>query len=197
MPTARPVPNTRSSSALLLVFRPPIACHPGQSSSSVPLRVVSAGIFGYTRRSTWPFEVKYSGPLPSARNRPFTQIYGGLLADFNKLTLGNASERLVVLVADTSTVNHRTGRGGGQLLPFSVGEVRTLLPATARQIAMYLCRELTDLSLPRIGQRFGGRDHSTVMHAASKIRALMAEQRSTYTQIQELTSRIRTRAKNL
>jgi chromosomal replication initiator protein len=69
--------------------------------------------------------------------------------------------------------------------------------ATARQIAMYLCRELTDLSLPRIGQRFGGRDHSTVMHAASKIRALMAEQRSTYTQIQELTSRIRTRAKNL
>ncbi len=69
--------------------------------------------------------------------------------------------------------------------------------ATARQIAMYLCRELTDLSLPRIGQRFGGRDHSTVMHAASKIRALMAQQRATYTQIQELTSRIRTRAKNL
>jgi chromosomal replication initiator protein len=69
--------------------------------------------------------------------------------------------------------------------------------ATARQIAMYLCRELTDLSLPRIGQRFGGRDHSTVMHAASKIRGLMAQQRSTYTQVQELTSRIRTRAKNL
>jgi chromosomal replication initiator protein len=69
--------------------------------------------------------------------------------------------------------------------------------ATARQIAMYLCRELTDLSLPRIGQRFGGRDHSTVMHAAAKIRALMAEQRSTYTQVQELTTRIRTRAKNL
>ncbi|HWD09991.1 MAG TPA: chromosomal replication initiator protein DnaA [Actinomycetota bacterium] len=69
--------------------------------------------------------------------------------------------------------------------------------ATARQIAMYLCRELTDLSLPRIGQIFGGRDHSTVMHAAAKIRKQMAEQRSTYTQIQELTSRIRTRAKNL
>jgi chromosomal replication initiator protein len=56
---------------------------------------------------------------------------------------------------------------------------------------------LTDLSLPRIGQRFGGRDHSTVMHATSKIRGLMAQQRSTYTQVQELTSRIRTRAKNL
>lgn len=67
----------------------------------------------------------------------------------------------------------------------------------ARHMAMYLCRELTDLSLPRIGQRFGGRDHSTVMHATSKIKTLMAEKRSTYNQIQELTSRIRTRAKAL
>ncbi|HEX2180426.1 MAG TPA: chromosomal replication initiator protein DnaA, partial [Actinomycetota bacterium] len=67
----------------------------------------------------------------------------------------------------------------------------------ARHVAMYLCRELTDLSLPRIGQRFGGRDHSTVMHATSKIRVAMAEKRSTYNQIQELTSRIRTRAKGL
>ncbi|HEU5003660.1 MAG TPA: chromosomal replication initiator protein DnaA [Actinomycetota bacterium] len=69
--------------------------------------------------------------------------------------------------------------------------------ANARQMAMYLCRELTDLSLPRIGQRFGGRDHSTVMHATTKIRGLMNEQRSTYNQIQELTTRIRTRAKAL
>jgi chromosomal replication initiator protein len=64
----------------------------------------------------------------------------------------------------------------------------------ARHIAMYLCRELTDLSLPRIGNWFGGRDHSTVMHASSKIRVQMAERRTTYNQIQELTSRIRTRA---
>ena len=68
---------------------------------------------------------------------------------------------------------------------------------TARQIAMYLCRELTDLSLPQIGVRFGGRDHTTVMHAAKKIRQDMAEKRSTYNQIQELTSRIRTKAKQL
>jgi chromosomal replication initiator protein len=74
---------------------------------------------------------------------------------------------------------------------------RTHTLASARQIAMYLCRELTDLSLPRIGERFGGRDHSTVMHATTKIRALMAANRSTYTQIQELTNRIRNRAKNL
>ena len=47
----------------------------------------------------------------------------------------------------------------------------------ARQIAMYLCRELTDLSLPKIGQQFGGRDHTTVMHADRKIRQLMAERR--------------------
>ena len=67
----------------------------------------------------------------------------------------------------------------------------------ARHVAMYLCRELTDLSLPRIGRHFGGRDHSTVMHATSKIRVAMAEKRSTYNQIQELTSRIRTRAKAL
>ena len=66
-----------------------------------------------------------------------------------------------------------------------------------RHIAMYLCRELTDLSLPQIGMRFGGRDHSTVMHATTKIRNLMAEKRSTYNQIQELTSRIKTSAKKL
>lgn len=67
----------------------------------------------------------------------------------------------------------------------------------ARHIAMYLCRELTDLSLPRIGSRFGGRDHSTVMHANTKIRTQMAEKRSTYNQIQELTSRVKTKAKKL
>ena len=56
---------------------------------------------------------------------------------------------------------------------------------------MYLCRELTDLSLPRIGQAFGGRDHTTVMHADRKIRQQMAERRSLYNQIAELTNRIK------
>lgn len=62
---------------------------------------------------------------------------------------------------------------------------------TARQIAMYVCRELTDLSLPKIGAQFGGRDHTTVMHADRKIRALMAERRSIYNQVTELTNRIK------
>ena len=64
----------------------------------------------------------------------------------------------------------------------------------ARQIAMYLCRELTDLSLPRIGDRFGGRDHSTVIHADKKIRKLLQERRACYEQVQELTERIRQQA---
>ncbi|MFP4634540.1 MAG: chromosomal replication initiator protein DnaA [Nitriliruptoraceae bacterium] len=66
---------------------------------------------------------------------------------------------------------------------------------TARQIAMYLARELTEMSLPRIGKAFGGRDHTTVMHAKSKIASLMQERRVIYDQVQELTNRIKTRAR--
>jgi chromosomal replication initiator protein len=72
------------------------------------------------------------------------------------------------------------------------GTSRSRVLVTARQIAMYLCRELTDLSLPKIGQQFGNRDHTTVMHADRKIRTLMAEKRSVYNQVTELTTRIRT-----
>jgi chromosomal replication initiator protein len=64
----------------------------------------------------------------------------------------------------------------------------------ARQIAMYLCRELTDMSLPKIGQEFGNRDHTTVMHADRKIRTLMAERRSVFNQVTELTNRIKQQA---
>ncbi|HEV2640682.1 MAG TPA: chromosomal replication initiator protein DnaA [Actinocrinis sp.] len=71
------------------------------------------------------------------------------------------------------------------------GTSRSRVLVTARQIAMYLCRELTDLSLPKIGQQFGGRDHTTVMHADRKIRSLMAERRSIYNQVTELTNRIK------
>ncbi|TDC73399.1 chromosomal replication initiator protein DnaA [Streptomyces hainanensis] len=72
-----------------------------------------------------------------------------------------------------------------------VGSSRSRILVTARQIAMYLCRELTDLSLPKIGQYFGGRDHTTVMHADRKIRSLMAERRPIFNQVTELTNRIK------
>ncbi|MGD0558545.1 MAG: chromosomal replication initiator protein DnaA [Streptosporangiaceae bacterium] len=72
---------------------------------------------------------------------------------------------------------------------------RSRVLVTARHIAMYLCRELTDLSLPKIGQQFGGRDHTTVINADRKIRSLMAERRSIYTQVTELTNRIKLHAR--
>ncbi|WP_427896596.1 chromosomal replication initiator protein DnaA [Kribbella sp. GL6] len=75
------------------------------------------------------------------------------------------------------------------------GSSRSRVLVTARQIAMYLCRELTDLSLPKIGQQFGGRDHTTVMHAERKIRQLMSERRSVFNQVTELTNRIKHQAK--
>ncbi|MGV8970065.1 MAG: chromosomal replication initiator protein DnaA [Microbacteriaceae bacterium] len=71
------------------------------------------------------------------------------------------------------------------------GSSRSQAVATARQIAMYLCREMTSLSLPKIGQLFGNRDHTTVMYANKKITELMKERRSIYNQVTELTSRIK------
>jgi chromosomal replication initiator protein len=76
------------------------------------------------------------------------------------------------------------------------GSSRSRVLVNARQIAMYLCRELTDLSLPKIGQQFGGRDHTTVIHADRKIRQLMAERRSIYNQVTELTNRIKQTARS-
>ncbi|MBO0803762.1 MAG: chromosomal replication initiator protein DnaA [Nocardiopsaceae bacterium] len=75
------------------------------------------------------------------------------------------------------------------------GTSRSRVLVTARHIAMYLCRELTDMSLPKIGQQFGGRDHTTVINADRKIRSLMAERRSIYTQVTELTNRIKMQAR--
>ena len=67
----------------------------------------------------------------------------------------------------------------------------------ARQIAMYICRELTDLSLPKIGEAFGGRDHTTVMHANKKIQGLMAERRETYNNVTEITNRVKKQARGV
>ncbi len=67
--------------------------------------------------------------------------------------------------------------------------------AQARQIAMYLCRELTELSLPKIGEIFGGRDHTTVMYAVNKVTRQMKERREIFNQVDELTARIKREAR--
>jgi len=72
-----------------------------------------------------------------------------------------------------------------------VGNKRSQNIVFPRQIAMYLSRELTDLSLPRIGAEFGGRDHTTVIHANAKITRLLTERREVLNQIQALTNTIR------
>jgi chromosomal replication initiator protein len=71
------------------------------------------------------------------------------------------------------------------------GDKRSQNIVYPRQGAMYLSRELTDSSLPRIGREFGGRDHTTVIHATSKIARLIREDRSVYNLVQELTAQIK------
>lgn len=74
-----------------------------------------------------------------------------------------------------------------------VGASRSKVFAYPRQIAMYLCRELTDESLPKIGRAFGGRDHSTVMHATAKISKLINNDRDVFNQIHEITYHIKSK----
>jgi chromosomal replication initiator protein len=95
----------------------------------------------------------------------------------------------------SATIMAQTSAYFGQSMEELCGTSRSRVLVNARQIAMYLCRELTDLSLPKIGQQFGGRDHTTVMHADKKIRQLMAERRSVYNQVTELTNRIKSQAR--
>jgi chromosomal replication initiator protein len=94
-----------------------------------------------------------------------------------------------------ATIMGQTASYFGLSIDDLCGQSRSRVLVTARHIAMYLCRELTDLSLPKIGQQFGGRDHTTVINADRKIRSLMAERRSIYTQVTELTNRIKQQAR--
>ena len=94
-----------------------------------------------------------------------------------------------------STIVAVTAEYFGLTLDELTGPGKTRAVAGSRQIAMYLCRELTDLSLPKIGQTFGGRDHTTVMHADKKIRNEMTERRRTYEQVMELTARVKQRSR--
>jgi chromosomal replication initiator protein len=94
-----------------------------------------------------------------------------------------------------ATIMGQTAAYFGLTIEDLCGTSRSRVLVTARHIAMYLCRELTDMSLPKIGQQFGGRDHTTVINADRKIRSLMAERRSIYTQVTELTNRIKQQAR--
>jgi chromosomal replication initiator protein len=125
-------------------------------------------------------------------------------ASLNRQNVDLALAEVVLkdLIADASgpeitaaTIMAQTAAYFGVTIEDLCGSSRSRVLVTARQIAMYLCRELTDLSLPKIGQQFGGRDHTTVMHADRKIRSLMAERRSVYNQVSELTNRIKSQAR--
>jgi chromosomal replication initiator protein len=85
------------------------------------------------------------------------------------------------------TVSDRFGLSREELC----GDKRSQNIVYPRQVAMYLSRELTDSSLPKIGKEFGGRDHTTVIHATSKIARMIREDRSVYNLVQELTARIK------
>ena len=90
-------------------------------------------------------------------------------------------------------IQHEVCRYFGISKPDLTGTSRTRSFAYPRQVAMYLCRELTDESLPKIGRAFGGRDHSTVMHATAKIANLINKDRDAFNQIHEITYHIKSK----
>ena len=121
------------------------------------------------------------------------------LASLNQqeMTLALAEEVLHDLMpedaapVDAQTIMNASARYFGISLEDLTGPSRVANIASARQVAMYLCRELTELSLPKIGAQFGGRDHSTVLHAVRKIGEKIGVDRSLYTQVTELTNQIK------
>jgi chromosomal replication initiator protein len=98
---------------------------------------------------------------------------------------GEAAQVSIERIQDE--VSERFGLSKDEL----IGDKRSQNIVYPRQVAMYLSRELTDSSLPKIGRHFGGRDHTTVIHATSKIARLIREDRSVYNLVQELTARIK------
>ena len=90
-----------------------------------------------------------------------------------------------------STIIGKTADYFGITLEELTGTSRSRVFVTARQIAMYLCRQLTDLSLPKIGEHFGGKDHTTVMYAVKKVEDQIAQRRQMYNQVNEIHARIK------
>ncbi len=92
---------------------------------------------------------------------------------------------------DADSIMNATSKYFNISLEELTGASRVATLASARQIAMYLCRELTEMSLPKIGAKFGGRDHTTVLHSVRKINEKMGVDRDLFNQVTELTNRIK------
>ncbi|WP_084037735.1 chromosomal replication initiator protein DnaA [Mycobacterium avium] len=146
--------------------------------------------------------------IASSIERNIRELEGALIrvtafASLNKTPIDKSLAEIVLrdLIADASTMQITAATimaATAEYFDTTVEELRgpgkTRALARSRQIAMYLCRELTDLSLPKIGQAFG-RDHTTVMYAQRKILSEMAERREVFDHVKELTTRIRQRSK--
>ena len=124
----------------------------------------------------------------------YSSLYG------QKLSVPLAEEVLKDILPDSDyreipveLIQHEVCRYFGVSKQDLVGASRTKAFAYPRQVAMYLCREMTDESLPKIGRAFGGRDHSTVMHANSKISKLINNDRDAFNQIHEITYHVKTK----
>jgi chromosomal replication initiator protein len=146
--------------------------------------------------------------IASSIERNIRELEGALIrvtafASLNKTAIDKSLAEIVLrdLISDASTMQISAAAimaATAEYFETTLEELRgpgkTRALAQSRQIAMYLCRELTDLSLPKIGQTFG-RDHTTVMYAEKKIRGEMAKRREVFDHVKELTTRIRQRAK--
>ncbi|BBY58437.1 chromosomal replication initiator protein DnaA [Mycolicibacterium sarraceniae] len=146
--------------------------------------------------------------IASSIERNIRELEGALIrvtafASLNKTPIDKSLAEIVLrdLIADAGTMQISTAAimaATAEYFDTTLEELRgpgkTRALAQSRQIAMYLCRELTDLSLPKIGQAFG-RDHTTVMYAEKKIRGEMAHRREVFDHVKELTTRIRQRSK--
>ena len=120
----------------------------------------------------------------SLTGRPMTE---DLAQDVLKDVFPQGEVRQVSIERIQELVSERFGLSLEELC----GDRRSQNIVYPRQVAMYLSRELTDSSLPKIGKQFGGRDHTTVIHATSKIARMIREDRSVYNLVQELTARIK------
>ena len=146
--------------------------------------------------------------IASSIERNIRELEGALIrvtafASLNRTAIDTALAEIVLrdLIADAGTTQISAAMimaATAEYFNTTVEELRgpgkTRALAQSRQIAMYLCRELTDLSLPKIGQAFG-RDHTTVMYAQRKILNEMASRREVFDHVKELTTRIRQRSK--